>query len=63
VTALAHELSAAQVDFQINLYGQAKHGFTNPRADSHNIPGISYNAQADQRSWEAMKDFFTEIFK
>jgi dienelactone hydrolase len=56
-------LRKAKANFQINIYCDAKHAFTNPEADSHHIDGIAYNAQADQRSWSAMKDFFTEIFK
>ena len=26
-------------------------------------PGAHYNEKADKRSWQAMKDFFAEIFK
>jgi dienelactone hydrolase len=63
VNKFQEALRKADVDFQINTYCKAKHAFTNPEADSHNIPGISYNAQADERSWQAMKDFFAEIFK
>jgi dienelactone hydrolase len=63
VNKLQEALRKADVDFQINTYCKAKHAFTNSEADSHNIPGIAYNAQADQRSWQAMQDFFAEIFK
>jgi dienelactone hydrolase len=52
-----------KANYQINIYGGAEHAFTNPAADSHHIPGIAYNEQADKRSWAAMKDFFEEIFK
>ena len=62
VTALEDEMRKAGVDYQINLYGGAVHAFT--RKDSGNDPskGVAYNEKADQRSWQAMKDFFTEIF-
>jgi dienelactone hydrolase len=57
------EMKEAKADYQINLYSGAKHAFTNPAADSHHIDGIAYNEQADKRSWMALNDFFSEIFK
>jgi dienelactone hydrolase len=57
------EMKEAGTDYQINIYSGAMHAFTNPAADSHHIPGIAYNEEADKRSWAAMKDFFEEIFK
>ena len=44
------------------IYGHAKHSFTNPGADKHGMPALGYNRHADLRSWEAMKQFFNEIF-
>ncbi len=52
----------AKVDWQMNEYGGAVHAFTNPDADKHGIPNIAYNEKADHRSWQAMKDFFHEVF-
>jgi dienelactone hydrolase len=57
------EMIEVKANYQINIYSNAMHAFTNPAADSHHIPGIGYNEQADKRSWAAMKDFFEEIFK
>ena len=57
------EMKETKTDYQINIYGGAMHAFSNPVADSHHIPGIGYNEQADKRSWAAAKDFFAEIFK
>lgn len=57
------EAKEAGANYEINIYGGAQHAFTNPAADSHHIPGIAYNEQADKRSWAAAKDFFEEIFK
>ena len=62
VNTFESQLRAAKVNYQINVYSGAVHAFTNPQADSHKIPGIAYNAQADQRSWRAMVDFFAEVF-
>ncbi len=38
------------------------HSFTNPAAGSDNSKGSAYNERADRRSWEAMKQFFAELF-
>lgn len=56
------EMNAAKVDFQFVDYAGAVHSFTNPGADKFNIPGVKYQAAADQRSWEHMKTLFAEAF-
>lgn len=61
VTGLEKELSEAGADWQIHVYGNAKHAFTNPAANDPNL-GTVYNANADRRSWQAMKNFLEEIF-
>jgi dienelactone hydrolase len=53
-------MEAAKVDYQMIVYGGAKHSFTNPGADRFGIPGIAYDRKADQRSWEAMTTLFRE---
>jgi dienelactone hydrolase len=63
IAGFQKEMNDAHVDWQMNIYSGAVHAFTNPNADSFHIPGIAYNAEADRRSWQAMKDFFAEIFK
>jgi dienelactone hydrolase len=50
------------VDYQIVSYGHAVHAFTDPGVDALNQDGAKYNANADKRSWQAMRDFFSEIF-
>lgn len=62
VTAFANEMTAAKVDWQIHMYGNTLHAFTNPQANDSAF-GTVYNALAAARSWTAMKDFFKEIFK
>ncbi|MCU7493598.1 MAG: dienelactone hydrolase family protein [Ignavibacteria bacterium] len=61
--AFQKEMDNAGVDWQMNIYSGAVHAFTNPAAGSDPSKGIAYNANADKRSWEAMKIFFNEIFK
>ena len=63
VIALNEEMDAAEVDYYIMLFGNAVHSFTHPEAGDDPSNGSAYNAEADWRSWEAMKDFFTQIFK
>lgn len=62
VAAFSREMQAAAVDYQINLYGGAQHGFTNPVADRLGRPGVAYHFLADARSWWAMRQFLTELF-
>jgi dienelactone hydrolase len=63
VEAFEAHMRAAHVNWEVNQYGGAVHAYTNPDAGSDNAKGAAYNAQADHRSWQAMKDFFAEIFK
>jgi dienelactone hydrolase len=67
VDAFLEAMNAGKFDFQYVIYAGAKHAFTNPDADRlARINGlesmIGYNADADRRSWEAMRGFFDEIF-
>jgi dienelactone hydrolase len=62
VNAFAHEMTNAKVDWQIHMYGNTVHAFTNPRANDV-VNGRVYNATADHRSWLTMQNFFAEIFK
>lgn len=62
VDAFAKEMEAADVDWQMVAYGNAVHSFTNPSAGNDPAKGSAYDAKADQRSWAAMKQFFSEIF-
>lgn len=56
-------LNRAGVDYKFVAYPGARHSFTVPGADKRGIDGIKYNAEADQASWQAMKDLFAGVFK
>lgn len=56
------EMRKAGVDYQIVLYGGAVHSFSMPAAGNDPKTGSAYNEKADRRSWQAMKDFFAELF-
>ena len=63
VAAFENEMTKAGVDWQLIKYSGAVHAFTNPEAGTDNSTGAAYNEKADKRSWEAMKQFFAEIFR
>jgi len=61
IAALQKELTEAHVDWQLKLYSDAMHAFTNP-ATNRPESGAQYNERADKRSWRDMLDFFGELF-
>jgi len=62
VASFQQEMRLAKVDWQMIYYGGAVHSFTNPASGNDATKGAAYNEKADRRSWEAMKQFFDEIF-
>ncbi len=56
------EMNDSKADWQMNYYANAVHAFTEKEAGDDNSKGAAYNALADKRSWEAMKQFFKELF-
>ncbi len=59
------EMDAAQTNYQVNVYPDAKHGFTNKAADERGEKyglDIGYNALADNKSWDALETLFDEVF-
>ncbi len=63
LAAFEDEMRQAKVDWQLVKYGGAVHSFTERNAGDNHLEGAAYNEKADRRSWEAMKQFFAEIFK
>ncbi len=57
------EMRNAGVDWQLFMYGDAVHSFTNPDSGNDKSRGAAYNEKADKRSFRAMTDFFDEIFQ
>src|SRR5258705_326105 len=60
--AFEDEMRAASVDWRMNVYGGAKHSFTNPHAGRFGVPALEYHQASDERSWRAMRDLFDEVF-
>ena len=63
VAAFEDEMGHGGVDWQLLAFGEAVHSFTDCNAGNDNSRGAAYNERADRRSWEAMKQFFAELFK
>ena len=59
VLALEKELTEAGADWQIHVYGNTVHAFTNPQANDPAF-GTVYNPLADRRSWTALQNFLSE---
>ena len=60
IEGLKKELDSADVDYTIDVYDGAKHGFTNPNADERaakNDVDLGYNETAAKQSWENMLEF------
>ena len=66
IDAFMQEMTAAKADFQFINYPGAIHSFTNPEANEmgkkFSLP-LAYNANADERSWKDMAEFFARVFK
>lgn len=63
LAAFEKEMRDHKVDWQLIKYGGAVHSFTEKAAGNDNSKGAAYNANADARSWEAMKQIFAETLK
>ncbi len=61
VIDLENELTAADADWQIHVYGGTMHAFTNPVANDPDF-GTVYSESADRRSWQTLLNFLQELF-
>ncbi len=66
IEAFKKEMKNAGADFRFISYPGAVHSFTNPDSDDYakkfKIP-LGYNAEADRKSWEELREFLDRIFK
>ncbi len=63
ISAFRDEMRAAEADFEITVYSGAKHSFTGEGSlGAAKTPEAVLNVQADNRSWQRMLNFFSEIF-
>ena len=59
VAALKQELTAASCDWQLHMYGGAKHAFAVPGAHDEQL-GLAHDARAERRSWHSLVAFLAE---
>lgn len=62
IEAFQKEMRDNQIDWEMVYYGDAVHAFSVERAGTDKSKGVAYNEKAAKRSWQAMQDFFHEIF-
>lgn len=61
IGAFEREMEAAGADYQIQIFGNTLHSFTNPEAGLSGSPEeFQYNPVADRRAWRAMRGFLKE---
>ncbi len=61
IYSIQEELSREKIDWQMHIYSNTSHAFTNPEAHDAK-EGLIYNRLSDKRSWLSMKNFFEEKF-
>ncbi len=62
--AFETEMRTAEADWQMHLYGNTVHSFTNQEAAKRNMPdAIRYSPDADRESWAAMQELFEGALK
>jgi len=55
------DMRAADVDWEMQIYGGVEHTFTHPLAAEAALPGLRYHERAAERSWRAMLELFDEV--
>jgi dienelactone hydrolase len=58
--AFEREMRATKVDWRLELYGNAVHGFANPNAGKLGNPAVQYHEPSHRRSWRSMLELFGE---
>lgn len=59
VMSFESEMTQRQADWQVHVYGNTIHAFTNPDADDVSF-GVKYNPLTSQRAWQSARAFLTE---
>ena len=54
-------MNQAGVDWQVHVYGNTMHAFTNPAANNPDF-GAMYKEAAETRTYQALANFLEEIF-
>lgn len=62
VAAFAEEMTRAEADWRLTMYGRAVHGFTHAHAVPGQIPGVEYDRETDELSFAAARDHLARAF-
>jgi dienelactone hydrolase len=57
------EMRLAKANWQINIYGDAKHSFTGEGLGGHRTPEAGRHPQTEARSWQTTVEFLREVFE
>lgn len=60
VLQFEQEMTDSQADWQIHVYGNTMHAFTNPKADDPEL-GLKYSELNAQRTWRLVDAFAKEV--
>ncbi len=63
VIGFAGEMTRADADWQLIMYGHAMHGFTHKHATPGTVPGVAYDRTADERSFDATRTFLARAHR
>lgn len=55
------EMNKCNADWQMHIFGNTYHSFTNPKANDLNA-GLMYNQISDARTWDLVRVFTDELF-
>lgn len=61
IDSFSQEMTEKNADWQLHVFGNAMHAFTNPEANDPDF-GTLYDQDADNRSWKIFTDLLKEIF-
>lgn len=61
VLAFETEMTKAAADWQLHVFGNTMHAFTNPKANDKEA-GLMYSQKADARTWSIVRTFTDELF-
>lgn len=61
VLAFEQEMTKRSADWQMHIFGNTYHAFTNPKAQDM-VAGLVYDEKANNRTWAIIRSFTDEIF-
>jgi dienelactone hydrolase len=62
VATFVEEMTHAEADWRLTMYGNAMHGFTHAHAVPGELPGVAYDRETDELSFAEAAEFFAQAF-